>query len=179
MDRRGQDSEIAHRADLRPPSIPSLGYGEPKRIIPTEPNIDKLWRTMGAVISCQWFDRDVQYVTFWFDLAEGFANDYRPEEEGESFSIKLTAPDKSFGLTTTLGPMHMAKVCFVHERSFYLRTNLPEKLLELLKQVDENGAPTVPLTLELRRRSKPGPTVRRLGSKREFRIAKATGPVGF
>ena len=178
--KREQISEIEHRAALRPPSVPSFGLeGQPKRLAPAETSMDRLWRMMGNETRCQWLDRDVQYVTFWFDLPGNFASDFHPEDANESFSIKLTGPTRSFGLTTNLGLTHMAKICFVHQKTFHLRTNLPPALLELLKQVDAAGVPTAPLTLELRRRSKPGPTARRFGTCREFRIGRASGPIGF
>ncbi|MEI7512035.1 MAG: hypothetical protein WCK01_01080 [Candidatus Uhrbacteria bacterium] len=148
----------------------------PKRRVPTERPIDRLWRTMGKTARCQWLDRDVQHVTFWFDLFETFGNDFHPERAGHHFIVSVKTPKSVIKLSTVHGEVHQQRICFVHKNVFHLRTTLTPKLLDWLHKVE--GDPSL-LSLVLRTNAKPRGRARRFGPERIFPIIRAHGPLLF
>ena len=135
--------------------------------------IDRLWNAIGEEANCTWLDRDLRYVTWWMPLSVSFGTDidraYRPYEE-QHFQLFVLEGRNKIGIVLDAN-QHSPVICFAHKQVFYLRSNLPDKLLELLERRQQD--PSVRFRLCIKRGRKSST------DERVLTIVKASPPSVF
>jgi hypothetical protein len=95
-------------------------------------------------VLCMYVDREVRYATFVFDLSGESSKEYY----GLAPDFKVRVHANGQGWSPKLAQTHASPIlCFVHKRSFFLRTELPDGLLKALEEMDAGKDVEIAVTL--------------------------------
>ncbi|HVM90596.1 MAG TPA: hypothetical protein VMU11_01725 [Verrucomicrobiae bacterium] len=102
---------------------------------PAEDQARVLRPLIGHHVLVMYLDRAIRYATFVFALERDSTKEFYPL--APDFKIRVNADDHGWSLKPAQNHAY-APLCFVHKHSFYLRTELPDGLLELLERKHAN-----------------------------------------